>query len=88
MYAGFAAVQRGRCSLLTFVSLTIANDSRPVEGPAYIMRSKVSHASRLPVLNPVRNHSTRCAEEPWVNDSGCTPRHAAADRIHLEVKAR
>ena len=33
---------------------------------------KVLHESTLPDWSPRRSHSTRCSDDPWVNDSGTT----------------
>ena len=34
--------------------------------------AKVSQALSVPCFQPVRNHLTRCAEVPWVKESGVT----------------
>ncbi|OMP13346.1 hypothetical protein COLO4_01853 [Corchorus olitorius] len=36
------------------------------------LAAKVSQLSTLPLSKPVRNHLTRCAELPWVKESGTT----------------
>src|SRR6476646_11201822 len=37
-----------------------------------LLAANVLHWSGLPLSTPRRNHSTRWAELPWVNDSGTT----------------
>ena len=41
-------------------------------GPACVTAENVSQVSIFPLSRPRRSHSTRCAEEPCVNDSGTT----------------
>jgi len=46
--------------------LSLGTDSR------FYGLAKVLQVSGEPESNPRRNHCTRCAEVPWVNDSGLT----------------